>query len=186
MVDNYIGRPKLGGYWVPMKRHLLTLAFAGALAAHASAILNFNLTVNELSTTAGTNVVFSGTVTGVTGDLTLAASSVGSAFKSTGGTGISGNFTTDFLNYLNQNTTANYSGTIFEAIVPSGLAAGTYDTNAALTNGAQVVVGGTNQHGDSVQDNEFYAVDVQAVPEPASMAALGLGAFGLLRRRKRA
>jgi hypothetical protein len=169
-----------------MKRHLLTLAFAGALAAHASAILNFNLTINELSTTPGTNVVFSGTVTGVSGDLTLAASSVGSAFKSTGGTGLSGAFTTDFQNYLNQTTTANYSGTIFEAFVPAGTAAGTYDTNAALTNGAQVVVGGTNLNGDTVQDNEFYAVDVQAVPEPATMAGLGLGALALLRRRKRA
>ncbi|RYG26570.1 PEP-CTERM sorting domain-containing protein [bacterium] len=33
-------------------------------------------------------------------------------------------------------------------------------------------------------DAENYGVNVQAVPEPTSMAALGLGALALLRRRK--
>jgi hypothetical protein len=169
-----------------MKRHLFTLALVGALAAHASAILNFNLPINQLTTTAGTNVIFSGTVTGVTGDLTLAASSVGPAFKATGGTGLLGAFTSSFQNYLNLNTTTNYAGTIFEVFVPGTTSAGLYDTNAALTNGSQVVVGGTNSNNDTVQDNEFYAVNVQAVPEPTTMAALGLGAVALLRRRKRA
>ena len=35
------------------------------------------------------------------------------------------------------------------------------------------------------RDSELYSVDIQAVPEPASMAALMVGAAALVRKRKK-
>jgi hypothetical protein len=103
-----------------------------------------------------------------------------------GGGSLSGAFDQDFVDYLaNGGAGVDYAGDLFTIDVQSTDAVGFYDFNAANNQGfSELVVSAVNGN-RSFSDNEYYAVQVDAVPEPASLAALGVGLVALLRRRAR-
>lgn len=176
-----------------MKRHLVTLAIAGALAAQSSALINLNLNPQTYTTTSAGGVVT------ILGSVTKSASDSLSAVVATAAFSGANSlptpvFTADFLAYIAANT-GNF-GTLATPLaiatitVPAGQTAGLYDAaTAAGTPGASITLTGFNNASTpaaAISDSEFYSVQVDAVPEPASFAALGLGVAALLRRRRRA
>lgn len=155
-----------------MKRHLLALTLMSALATVAPAALNFNLTSNSGSVPAtGGTVTLLGSLDDLTADVSL------SDVTFTTPAGMTLALDPLFLAYLADNTTASYGvGNIATVTVDPGVAPGFY--------AGQIAVADSTLPG--FVDAEAYVVQVQAVPEPASFAALGVGALGLLRRRRRA
>lgn len=167
-----------------MKRILVPLAILGA-AASANAVLNLNINVQYQTVappSSGTlTVVFSGTV-----DVLLPTFDVNSAaleFPFRNSTDfLGGSIDSGFATYIAATSPGvDYSGILFTISVPSTTPLGNYifDASGGL---AEFLVSATNGV-TSGTDNEFFGVNV--VPEPATMAALGIGVVALLRRRKK-
>jgi len=81
--------------------------------------------------------------------------------------------------YLSDNTTASFTG--FDSTASSGLSGeflGFVSSGPAIT---KIDFNGAGGDGEWGIDNVMYG----AVPEPATMAALGLGVAAMIRRRKR-
>ena len=147
-----------------MKRHLFTLAIVGALAAHASAVLDLAFTVpanKTLILAPNASGTLSGTITGVTQDLTTFAFSPLTGFTFTPSAALT--------TYLGLNTLADFNDVI--GTITAGATPGTYATVGTVSSA-------------NTSDGENFLV--QVVPEPSAFAALGLGAVALLRRRRKA
>ncbi|RYG21238.1 PEP-CTERM sorting domain-containing protein [bacterium] len=167
----------------------LVLAFgACALTSLSFASVNVNLDQEYWTVNPGGSVTITGTVTLTPGwdvtNWTVEFPSNGSVFLPTF-------IDVDFDNYSFGVTNANYSGPLFTVSPDAAAALGLYDQSTAfsgsLSTRAEFGVTATRlSDGATADDYENYGVEVQAVPEPASLAALGLGAAAFLRRRKRA
>ena len=161
-----------------MKRLLLSLGFVSAFAGSASAVLNLNLSNPVMSvpfSASAQTVTIFGSVTGVTSDVTSAT------LSAPAGSGITIAADPAFSTYVNASGANTNYGSVGSPLaiavlsIPAGLAIGVYDGPNAFV---------TVNDARGLADNEYYEVDV--VPEPASFAALAIGAVALVRRRKSA
>ena len=154
-----------------MKRTLLSLAVASAFATQAPAVLNLTITnpINEFLTLApGASAPVYGTITGVVSDVSAVSFLPGSGYSFA----VANNGTSGTLGYyVSQNTTADFTGLL--GTVTAGSVPGTYTNVIGVTDSAANEFDGEN-------------LTVQVAPEPASFAALGVGAIGLIRRRRKA
>lgn len=93
-------------------------------------------------------------------------------------------FDAAFITYVNgSNAGIDYTGNIFTAEVTSTTPQGNYWLGTGGLSGlAELTVTATGPSLDA-SDNELYGVTV--VPEPATLAALGVGAAALIRRRRK-
>ncbi|MBX3111561.1 MAG: PEP-CTERM sorting domain-containing protein [Fimbriimonadaceae bacterium] len=168
-----------------MKRTLI-LAGLFAFAASANAVVNFNIT-NPSQTVAAPGsgyvlVTFAGTVT-LTGGFTPAGLSV--EWPGNGSTFLTfDSFDAGFLAYVSAAVVdSNYTGNLFSFQVQSTDTPGLYDLNSNGSSPFAEATFDATRNGVRASDNEFFDITVTAVPEPASMAVLGLGAAALLKRR---
>ena len=139
----------------------------------------------NFSAIAGSSFVVTGTVS-LSPDWQIGASTLDNPGRSGGGF-VPTSFAPEFLAYMLPAPTVGYSGPLFSVDVPSSTLPGLYDVGSGgLGDPADFTISGS----DTATFQSFtakapFSVTVQAVPEPASMAALGLGVAALLRRRKR-
>lgn len=159
---------------------------AGAASAHAGLNLNLNNPYQTVAapSSGSISVVFTGTV-----DIllpTFDATQADLEFPSDGSNFLTGAFDPAFVAYLGANLPGvDYTGNLFSITVTSTTANGFYWLNngsLGFSPLSEFIVHAGNGV-QTARDNEFYGVTV--VPEPASMAILGLGASALIRRRKR-
>lgn len=83
------------------------------------------------------------------------------------------------------NVNTGYEG-FYTFVVSSTTALGRYDRGNTLAEPARLGVVTPSHRSEFTWANYFVEVTASPVPEPASMAALGLGVAAVLRRRKRA
>jgi hypothetical protein len=167
-----------------MKKLLLSFG-ACAFASAAFASLNVNLDQEYWSGLQGTSVTVFGTITLTPGwDVDL----INLEFPSNGTDTLSGAFHPDLLAYLALTTSSGYAGPLFTIDIPLGATPGLYDASTFFPTGSDRSEFGARatRASDSAtgMDYENYGIEVEAVPEPASLAALGVGALALLRRRR--
>lgn len=127
----------------------------------------------------------------VTGTITLQSGwdlfSVQGDAPSNGTDYLSASFAPELMEYLALDTSAPYSGPILVTYISKNVTPGLYDLGDAIGGPmAELSFGAKNSARSlTAYENEFYAVQINAVPEPASMATLGLATVALIRRRKR-
>ena len=167
-----------------MQKILITLA-ALAVAGSASAVLNLTISqpINEFFTLnqGGTASVY-GTVTGVGVDV--------SNYSFLPGTGFSFTPSSSFLNYIAMTTNADFGTSTATGLV-AGTGGGLLGTiTAGFTQGSfnnvLGVIDPTVITSNGVGEFDGENLTVQVTPEPASFAALGVGALALIRRRRKA
>lgn len=168
---------------------LFTLAILASLGAAAQASINLNINQQyqtvAVPSSGSINVVFSGTIQILQPNVDFNSAALESP-ASGSGPFIGTSFDSGFLAYLSQNAPGvGYSGNLFSVVVTSSTAPDFYWLNngsAGISPLAEfIVIGGVNGASD-VKDNELFGVNV--VPEPATLAALGLGAAALIRRKR--
>ncbi|HLO98288.1 MAG TPA: PEP-CTERM sorting domain-containing protein [Fimbriimonas sp.] len=168
----------------------LVLGFAAVGAASSFGALNLDLNENYKSTllpnTGSVNLTFSGKV-----DILLPGYDIIDGFLefprlTPTGAALAVSYVPAFLTYANAaNPGVDYNGDIFIVTVSSTDATGEYFyNNTEGTDFAEFSLTASNGTFSST-DVEMFGVDVNAVPEPASMAVLGLGAVALLRRKRK-
>ena len=173
-----------------MLRTLAVLAFA-TVAVASQAALNLNIDNPDQSV----NLPTSGNVT-----LTFSGSIVCSADWKPNGNGFLTfpslqNSTTQLTNVSYDNnlltyiSSANfgddYTGDLFTVTGASTDVAGYYGYYVNSSDAAYFQIDGVNTGGGTFKDTESFSVTVNSVPEPASMAILGLGVAAFLRKRKK-
>ena len=173
-----------------MKKLALALGLLSVGAASQAAI-NFNIS-NAYQTATLPNsgmitVTFSGTVdvllpTWDAVNITVESPGNGSAFLTFD------SFDAGFVAYLGSNAPGvDYTGNLFSIQVNSTDAQGFYYLNGSsfgMSALSEAIVYASVPGGPEIADNEYFGVNV--VPEPATMAALGLGAIALIRKRRSA
>jgi hypothetical protein len=169
-----------------MKRAIRVLPIIAALtvAAGANAALNLNLNQYVWDVTPGSTATISGSIT-----LQDGWSLSGGILESPGnGTDfLTVNFAPGFLNFFfNHSPGDDYVGELFLVETNANTTLGLYWLNDSA-NGfsplSEFILSATNGGPNLAIDSEMYAINV--VPEPATMAALGLGLALVARRRRR-
>ena len=154
-----------------MKKIALSLAALGAFAVQAAAVLDLRFTHpadSPVTLAPGASGLLSGTITGVTQDL--------NSFSFAPLTGFSFAIDSGFQAYLTaSNPTTGYTGAI--GTITALTTPGTYFSVGTVATSAGSTTPGSFD-GENLQ--------VNVTPEPASLAALGVGAVALLRRRRKA
>ena len=159
---------------------------AAVVSAHAALNLNINVPYQTVvRPSSGTiQVVFTGTV-----DVLLPNFDVDVAILEFPGSSssvfLNAAFDPAFITYLGGNSPGvDYSGNLFSVDVSSTTPQDFYWLNSGNNNPlSELIVFASDNSGHSSWDNEMYGVTV--VPEPATMAALSIGAVALLRRRRK-
>lgn len=168
---------------LPMKKSLLLLTIGCASVSNAA--LNFNLdALDPVVIAQGSSYTFTGTI-----QLSAGWDVTGATLEHPGNgvTFLTPVFAPSFLNYVLLNTSAPYSGDLFTISTTNATAPGLYDLNNSsfgMTDLSEMIVTASKAGRRDAKDNEIYAVEVEAVPEPATMAALGLGVAAAVRRRR--
>ncbi len=160
---------------------LLALAFALPLGAQAVTLSNATVDVFVHRPGSGTVLAM------VRGTLTATAAGeqispfVDVPFQASGET-----LTLDSVDNLQINAAlaanGTYTGSFFSYVVTPTTAVGVYDRTVNLSTHAGFRINSNLAGQPNVSSD--YAIYVDAVPEPATVAALGLGAVAVLRRRK--
>lgn len=169
-----------------MKRFACLAATFGAFGiASASVNLNIDLQYQTVvrPSSGSIQVVFTGTV-----DMLLPTFYVDVAWLETPASAsnntLNPTYDPAFLAYANaQVPGADYVGNLFSVEVASTTPLGFYWLNGGFNNPLSELVVDATDGQITTSDNEMYGVNV--VPEPATMAVLGLGAAALLRRRRK-
>lgn len=185
MPECYIGMPIDTEYFRrDTMRKLFCLPLLAA-AAISSAAINFEFDNSEAFVTApesgSITYTFTGTVT-VDPGFTVSGASLINPYMANSTTGLTAMFANDLLNWI-LNPTSTYTGALLTVMIDSTSPAGEYGYALNSTSPSTLTISatdGVNTYGDS----EAYVVNVEAVPEPATMAVLGLGAAALVRRRR--
>lgn len=168
-----------------------TVALVSMLAVGAAANAAINLHINvQYQTVAAPSVgsiavVYSGYV-----DVLLAGWDVSAAtleLPSDGTNFLGVAWDPGFSAYVGGNNPgADYFGDLFSVTVNSNTTPGFYHLNAGNGNPfSQLIVSATQPGAVTVTDDEMFGLTVDPVPEPATLAALGLGAAAFIRRKRR-
>ena len=155
----------------------------GGLAALSSAQISIAVDHEYWNVQQGQSVTISGTIT-ATGGLWVTNGGVEYARNASG---ILTNtvLTPAFIAYINGHSGKAFTGDLFTVTTSLATATGTYDQSNA-SDGLDFTRSETYLIAwDGSKAAATYGIVVTPVPEPASMAALGLGTLALLRRKRR-
>lgn len=168
-------------------KKLVLLAMGAFTVVSANAAINLNLSQAYLTVArpgSGTvTVTYTGTI-----DVLLPTFDVTSLTLESPGDGI-GNFLTPnfdpaLITYMGSVAPgADYTGNLFSLTVSSSTPLGMYWLNGSGISSLSEFTVGASDGTNNAADNELYGLTV--VPEPATMAALGLGLAAILGRRRR-
>lgn len=164
---------------------VLSLLAAGAVA---NAAVNLNINVQYQTVVAPSSgsisVVYSGTVDVLLPNWDVVGWTL--EFPSDGTNFLSASIDPGFDAYmLANNPGVDYTGNLFSLTVTSSTAPGFYYLNSGNSNPLSEFIVVASTPGRETSDNEMYGLTVEPVPEPATLAALGIGAAAFIRRRKR-
>ncbi len=79
----------------------------------------------------------------------------------------------------------DYSGDLFSITINAGQAPGYYAYTLNSNDAARITANGQDVNFGGFSDSEAVSAQLNPVPEPATMVALGLGVAAVLRRRRR-
>lgn len=172
--------------WCQVMKKLVGLIALGGLSSVSFGFMNLNLNnPYQSANVPGSGsifVTFSGTVDILNPFYDVSGATIEGASDGTNFLNMA--FDAAFLSYvLGNNPGLDYTGDIFTAEVTSTTPLGNYWLGPGGLSGlAEFTAIATGPSLDAV-DNELFGVTV--VPEPATLAALGIGAAALIRRRRK-
>lgn len=166
-------------------KKLLFIALATGMVASSHAMVNFELDNPFQTVTApesgSISLLFTGSVTFQSSGWTITSLVVEHPALASYSDPLSINIRPEFSAAYGG---VNYSGPIFEVVVTS-TSLGDYFYNntfgSIFSEAFLYATDGVN----TITDSEFFGVKVEAVPEPATFAVLGLGAAALVRKRRK-
>lgn len=165
---------------------VLSLLAVGA-AANAAVNLNINLQYQTVvaPSSGSISVMYSGTV-----DVLLPGWDVSGWMlesPSDGSNLLLANIDPGFAAYAaGNNPGVDYSGNLFSVTVQSTTVPGFYYLNSNNSNPlSEFIVDVSLPGAVTAVDNEMFGLTVEPVPEPATLAALGLGAVAFMRRKRK-
>jgi hypothetical protein len=167
-----------------MRRFAFTaLAAIGFSALSFGADVSLSLDHEYWSLNPGGSVTIFGAITAKNG-LYVTNASVEFA-KNASGTLSNTALAPGLISYVNAHQSVNYVGALFTVNVPLGATPGNYDLSNnsggldPVRSELYVTAWDASVYGAN------YGIDVQAVPEPTSFVAVGMGCLALIKRRRR-